>query len=161
MPNDWPFEYALASKTRQLVALMDRIAAHALQEELDVTFPQVLILVTLRRQPTLSQRSLAETLHLSEPAVCRQIELLVDKAYIARQESPTDRRQYRLRFTRAGAHQLRAALTILDTTFQEVYEPLASSRQRQTLALMDQLLAATRIHSSLRQSSVRFKRGGE
>src|SRR5262245_32032325 len=84
---------------------MDLIRAAGLLQPDDghaVSLSQAFALHELDRDVPLSQRDLAERLHLEKSSVSRLAAEMERKGFLVRERDPDDQRQYRLRLTDAG-----------------------------------------------------------
>ena len=73
----------------------------------EVSMSQYPILRTLAKQPGMSLGELAERLGLRSPTVSRLVDGLVERGWVARAQSPTDRRLVELSLTDAGHEMMR------------------------------------------------------
>lgn len=71
-------------------------------ESMGVTLPQLRILFRVRAQPGIDVRGLATDLGISPSAVSQQVDKLVARAMLRRDENPDDRRHVRLELTDLG-----------------------------------------------------------
>lgn len=92
---------------------MDKRVDHALQEEVDLTLSQFLILMGLECQGHCAQQRIAEFLDVTQAAVSRQVELLREKKLIERLENPENRREHILELTAVGKEKLAHATTVI------------------------------------------------
>lgn len=88
--------YARASRVLDPVRLQ-------VWEEMGVSFPQLRILFRIRARPGTDVRSLAAELGISPSAASQQVDKLVARGFVSRDEHPDDRRHVRLNLTETGA----------------------------------------------------------
>lgn len=136
IPSHRHFGYML----HKLTGLVDRLADHALSNELQIGLSQFLILLPLSQQKTWTQTDVARFLELTDAAVSRQVDLLVEKRYLSRTENPANRRQHLLTLTKAGTRTVRRAFAILEAEFGGLLGRLDLREQRQFLGLLEKLL---------------------
>src|ERR1700686_2310457 len=86
-----------------------RIRSHGDRNALQhrMTWPQLMIVRRLERQPGLSQNELAAVVGVAPVTVARLIDRVEALDLVKRHEDPTDRRIWRLRVTPAAASALR------------------------------------------------------
>lgn len=72
------------------------------KNELDITIDQWLVLKTIKDDPDLTQKEIAEKVFKDFASITRIIELLVKRNYLTRSFHPADRRRYRLELTLLG-----------------------------------------------------------
>jgi DNA-binding MarR family transcriptional regulator len=95
----------------------------------------------LHSDAPLSQRDLAEHLHLEKSTVSRMVAQLERKGLVVRERDPANRRLYRLRITRAG----RAVHNRLRTAIQQQYvDWVAAMTDNERAALVTGLSAFIR-----------------
>jgi MarR family multiple antibiotic resistance transcriptional regulator len=79
-----------------------RKAEVELQRELAISYSQFLILAAAAHAKAASQCHVARFLNITEAAVSRQVETLVDKGWLLRTPNPANRREHILVLTPAG-----------------------------------------------------------
>jgi DNA-binding MarR family transcriptional regulator len=106
-----------------------------------VSMSQAFGLHLLDTDAPLSQRDLAEHLHLEKSTVSRMVAQLERKGLVVRERDPANRRLYRLRITRAG----RAVHNRLRTAIQQQYvDWVAAMTDNERAALVTGLSAFIR-----------------
>ena len=81
----------------------------------------------------MSQREIANYWDMTEAAVSRQIELLVEKELILRDENPDNRRQHVLKLSKKGKEMYDKGFEVLDTKTEEVFAEL-DDKEREVMA---------------------------
>ena len=71
-------------------------------EEMGINFPQLRILFRVRSHPGIDLRSLAEQMGISASAASQQVDKLVERDLLLRQDDPEDRRRLSLELTERG-----------------------------------------------------------
>jgi DNA-binding MarR family transcriptional regulator len=71
-------------------------------EELGINFPQLRILFRVRSHPGIDLRTLAEQIGISASGASQQVDKLVDRGFLVRQDDPEDRRRLSLELTERG-----------------------------------------------------------
>ncbi len=133
-----------ALRLHRLSALLEKAADHALQAELELTFSQCMILLSLRDNPSCSQRSIAECRELTEAAVSRQTEMLREKGLLTREENAQNRREHVLKLTAKGTKLLEKGMEIITAKFSAVFSVLDDAEIDALRASLDKLLEAMR-----------------
>jgi DNA-binding MarR family transcriptional regulator len=113
--------------------IMQRQADQVLQERLGIGMSQFKILSTLQDRPNVQQRFLAGSLGQTEASISRQIKLLIEKAMVAVQINPKNRREHVTILTPKGVKVTQAARD----TLEEYHEPafgLLTDKEKQQLA---------------------------
>ncbi|RZK28241.1 MAG: MarR family transcriptional regulator [Hymenobacter sp.] len=106
MPHDIPQQTVLYT-AEQAVKVYRRLCQQNIDQVMaNLTVDQGLALMVLNSHPALSQQRLAELVFKDKASITRIIELLVQKALLARTEHPTDRRKSALRLTDQGRQTL-------------------------------------------------------
>ena len=101
--------------------LIERRADRALQEELDLSFCQCMILSSLKKNPDCSQQCIAKCRGLTEAAVSRQVDSLRMKKLIIRRENERNRREHILKMTPKGVETLARATKVMQKTFEDAF----------------------------------------
>ena len=80
-------------------------------EDLGITFPQLRILFLIRHRPGRDLRSLADRLRIGTSAASQQVERLVERGLVSRQEDAEDRRRIQLELTAVGTEAVDSVST--------------------------------------------------
>ena len=115
----------------KVVFLLDKIADEVLEDKLGVTFSLFKILIAIDHK-TMSQREIADYWDMTEAAVSRQIELLLDKKLVEREENPDNRRQHVLKLSQTGRKMYDKGFKVLDEKTEEVFVVL-DEREREVM----------------------------
>jgi len=108
-------------KIYQSTLSLDKITSSVLKHHTNLTYSQFVVLKCLHFSPQITQKEIAEYLHITQPAVSRQIELLTKKKFIMRKENDSDRREDKIILTASGEEQLGKALTISLKEFKHIF----------------------------------------
>lgn len=101
-------------------------------EAMGLTFPQLRIIMRVRANPGIDVRRLASGLGISPSAVSQQVDRLVAKEFLARNDDPLDRRHVRLELTDLGKQ---AAGEISRATFAQVEQVLSGLSEPELVEL--------------------------
>ncbi|MBT8189029.1 MAG: MarR family transcriptional regulator [Flavobacteriaceae bacterium] len=72
----------------------------------DITLDQVLLILFLHENPSLSQSEIAKIIFKDNASVTRMIELMVKNKYLKRSIDKNDRRKYKIKLTDKAKHSL-------------------------------------------------------
>lgn len=140
----------LREDARRLLELLHAMAASAFRPilwkravELELTYAQAQVLLYVQRRPGCPASAVARAFGVTLPAVSRVIERLTDKGLLLRQEDPRDRRQSRLRVTRAGETLARELESVQVAGLAAALRRLSPDARRRALAALGVLVAAT------------------
>jgi DNA-binding MarR family transcriptional regulator len=110
------------------------------------SMPQFRAMVMVRNQPSISLSCVADHLALSLPTASRIVSGLVNKGFLNRKDSKTDRRQVSIGITAKGEAVLNAAY---DATQQELARELAVFSPAQRAAVIDAMRLLKGVFGSL------------
>ncbi len=136
MINSLQITYTL----HKLVFLMDKLADTTLRQEVKLTFSQFRILMAVGYKKDISQRDIADFWDLTQPAVSRQVELLMKKKLLSRRDNKENRREHLLNLTSAGEKILSQASQILNDTYSSIYKIIPKEEHGVILRNLDTLL---------------------
>lgn len=122
---------------QHLAFVLARQSDQVLLEQLGIGFSQFKILMSLRWNPSLRQRQIADSLGQTEASISRQIQLMSEDGLISNEISPTSKREHIIRPTNKGMRIIEKALEILNRYHAPMFERL---NERQQSALREALL---------------------
>ncbi len=125
-------ELNLNQAINKLSVIMWRISAKILQEDLHVSFAQFKMLMAIWHRGEISQKTIANFHGLSEAAVSRQIEQLVNEKLIIRRINESNRREHLLSLSAKGKTCVNRATKILDTHFNRLFNVLGRQKRKFT-----------------------------
>lgn len=96
-----------------LAGVLGKRSDQLLQEQLGIGLSQFRILMALEWNPRASQRTVADSLGLTEAGVSRQIRLLILKGLLASKADPANRRRHVIAPTPRGMQATEAASALL------------------------------------------------
>ena len=137
----------VASMKRSILVALRRIIravdlhSHRLMEEHGLTGPQLAALQEIVRCGTASTRSLARSLHVSQPTITGILDRLERGGLITRTRNGTDRRAIDVAITEEGQRLLAAAPPLLQERFSEELEKLQTWEQTTILATLQRVAA--------------------
>ena len=123
------YSTSLIYKLHKVVWAIDKLADRVLQQEIQITYPQFLMLMAIARQTNVSQRTVADFLDLTPGAVSRHSEILRERGLLLRQENRENRREHRLLLTTEGEALYKKAKLLLEETCAGVVGALGESQQ--------------------------------
>jgi DNA-binding MarR family transcriptional regulator len=130
----------LAFKLHQVAWGLGKLADKAMQEELKWGFSQFMILAVLKFHPHCSQRTIAEERHLTEAAISRQVEGLMEKGWVVRQENPKNRREHMLELTFEGKEALKQGIAVMKKEIDKVFSVLQNEEKSVINTALDKLI---------------------
>ncbi len=114
-------------------------SARSLARETGLTTPQLMVLERLRDAEEATPKTLAREVGVAQATVTVLIEKLEQRDYIRRRRGETDRRQYWLSLTDAGAAALAAAPDALQIRFAKRFESLPDWEQAMLVASLERV----------------------
>ena len=135
------FSDAIAYKIHKAVFVMDKTADSTLQEKLNLTLSQFLILMSIEQNPNLTQVEIARFLELTQAAVSRQIDVLKNKNLITISQNEKNRRENLLFPTLKGKEIFTKADKILHETFETLYKVMDEKEKENLEKSLDKLLS--------------------
>lgn len=100
--------------------------------ELELSFTQMKAMFMLRERDEVAVKEIAEHLAMSLPAMSRAVDVLVQRGYVARRESPADRRSKLVALLPPGREALDRLAAARETALAAFAEEL-SPRERTAL----------------------------
>lgn len=133
-------ENKLAVKIHKTAYALGKMAGKIVSEEVGLSFPQFMILTGVKYHPHCSQKDIADFRQLTEAAVSKQVDSLVEAGFLARKVNPDNRRAHDLELTPQGAKiQDKAEQRVL-LRYEEVFDRLHTDQQQQLHTTLDKLL---------------------
>ncbi len=109
----------------KLSFLLDKLADRALQGELDLSFSQFRVLIAINRNSEVTQKKIACFWDMTQAAVSRQIELLIEKKLVAMHDNVRNRREHHLSLTAQGKDVLEKAYSLLDSQYEPIFKVIS------------------------------------
>ena len=119
---------------------MDKVADSALQNKLDLTLSQFLILMAVNQNPNIAQIQVADFLEQTQAAVSRQIDVLKNKKLIETTKNEDNRRENLLSPTSIGRKIFTQSSDVLQKTFDDLYKVMNDREKNQLEKSLDKLL---------------------
>ncbi|HEX9153491.1 MAG TPA: MarR family winged helix-turn-helix transcriptional regulator [Candidatus Saccharimonadales bacterium] len=123
-------------------SIMYRQSDQVLQERLGIGMSQYKILVILQDRPHIQQRTLAELLGQTEASVSRQIKLLCNKAMLAVEINPKNRREHLMVPTARGYRITQAAMDTLQEYHASTFDQFNDKEKQLLEAMLNKMHAA-------------------
>lgn len=111
--------------------ILMRQSDQVLQERLGIGMSQFRLLMMLKINPNVQQRTLAERLGQTEASISRQIKLLVEKGLLGVRVNPKSRREHVTMPTPKGLKITEAALEVLEQYHTPMFDLLTPKQQQQ------------------------------
>jgi DNA-binding MarR family transcriptional regulator len=112
-------------KLHKTAFLMDKLEDKLLQEHLHMTFSQFRVLIGIDHNSAVCQKDIANHWQMTEAAVSRQIDILIEKGLVSREPSEENKSKNILKLTEIGETQLKQAFEIIDGRYEELYQVLS------------------------------------
>jgi DNA-binding MarR family transcriptional regulator len=125
----------------RLNVVMSRRIDQCLSEDIDLTLSQFLILKAAGQESHISQSKVARYLGLTEAAVSRQTDAVLERGWITRVANEANRREHVVELTPTGSMLLGRAETSIDRYFVQALASLSASECTQLKATLDKLAA--------------------
>lgn len=134
------FSDAIAYKIHKAVFVMDKVADSTLRQKLNLTLSQFLILMTVNKNPNITQIQVADFLEQTQAAASRQIDVLKNKKLIEIMKNQDNRRENLLSSTPLGQKVFTEANEILHKTFDDLYKIMSEKEKDHLEKSLDKLL---------------------
>src|SRR3989344_4117478 len=119
----------LTYSLHKLVFLMDKLADRVLRDKLGLTFSQFKILMAIDHRDA-CQKDVAKFWDMTEAAVSRQVDLLLQKKLIVKTENSGNRRQFLLKLTGVGDKLLTKSFKLVDDKYDEIYSHVDQKKRK-------------------------------
>ena len=126
-----------------VVAMLDRAADRILKENVGLTYSRYLLMLTLQRLRSSTQRDLATELGLSEPSISRALPVLAEEGWVTVTTSAGGGNRRQVRLTAKGERLVDEAAELLEGSFSTLLDA-AGLKASDVLGLTDPLLAILR-----------------
>ncbi|MBI2611649.1 winged helix-turn-helix transcriptional regulator [Candidatus Gottesmanbacteria bacterium] len=133
-------EREIGFRIHKLVFLIDKTTDKILNEQLQITHSQVIMMHAIKHRGEVSQTDIAKYWQITDAAVSRQVEILATKGFIKLWQNPQNRRENLLSLTGSGQNYLQKAFKLLDKTFSELFQVLSASERKILIESLDKLL---------------------
>lgn len=134
------FSEAIAYKIHKAVFVMDKVADSTLHQKLDLTLSQFFILMSVNKNPNITQIQVADFLEQTQAAVSRQIDVLKNKKLIEITRNEDNRRENLLSPTSLGQKVFTEASDVLHKTFDDLYKIMSEKEKDHLEKSLDKLL---------------------
>jgi DNA-binding MarR family transcriptional regulator len=104
--------------------MMEREADATLTQNLQISFTQFMILMSLKKNQAFNQKELAACIGITEAAISRQIESLTSSKLLTVTDDPYDRRRKQLKLTSKGEEKLKKCIQTIDNMSKELFSVL-------------------------------------
>jgi len=132
-------------KMHAFIAMVDRMADEMLNSNFNLSYSQLMILFMVDKQKEIIQKDISNCLGVTEAAVSKQIENMVQIGYLLRTPDPSNRRKNQIVLTAVGQDIFDQANRFLVQKAEDIFTILEPS-ERQVLDLaLDKLLSKIQI----------------
>ena len=94
---------------------------------------QCFLVVEIGRQPGINVKELSEIMNMDKSGISRSVDELVQKGFVSREPSKTDRRSVVLRLTADGKKRFNKIEKDMDDKFRVVFEKIDEDKQEMVL----------------------------
>jgi DNA-binding MarR family transcriptional regulator len=113
----------------------------------DITIDQWLVLKTVKDNPDLPQKEIADKVFKDYASITRIIEILVKKDYITRTFHPSDRRRFRLRLTDLGELTYASLEPIIQQNRQIALDGISKEEINSVRIILNKIIDNCLVHS--------------
>lgn len=123
----------------KLPIVMEKFEENLLQEQYNLTFSQFRVLLAIGKEEV-CQSEVATFWSVTDAAISRQIEPLVQDGLIERTPDPGSRRKNKLKLTPNGLRKLKLARDYIDEQYEALYDVLSKEERFQLAKQLQKLL---------------------
>lgn len=127
-------------KLHKTAFLVAKLVEKELVSRTELTFPQFMTMVLVDHKASCKQAEMAEMGHLTEAAVSRMVEVMVDKGLLSRKENPESRREHKVEMTDKGKKNFVLATKVVKEKMDELLDNLTDQEQDKLNELLDKIL---------------------
>lgn len=109
------------------------------QEEIELTFPQIILLIELQKTGTCSMGELSQRLHITQGVATRMVDRLLEKGMVERERGAEDRRVVLVATTRKGGGIAREIETLNREKMAELLRAVPKKERADLLALLKEI----------------------
>ncbi len=142
--------FRILQSLRQSIRAID-LHSRRLAESYNITSPQLICLLEIEQSQPVTVTALARQVHLSPSTVVGIVDRLVDKGFVTRDRSTSDRRKVEIRMTTQGKALVDKAPSPLQETLAEQFKALSEEDQLnivQSLERVVDMMGATNIDAA-------------
>lgn len=119
--------------------MLSRQSDLVLQERLDIGFSQFKILMTLKWNPSVKQKQIADRLGQTEASISRQIKLLHDKGLLNTRIAPENKRVHITTLTAKGERLTEKSMEILNKFHAPTFARLSEKEQQNLTDILNKM----------------------
>jgi DNA-binding MarR family transcriptional regulator len=117
-------------KLHKVIFLMDKLTDKALQAKHKIRFSQFRMLMAISRHKELCQKEIAQYWEMTEAAVSRQVDILIESKLISREESKENRSKNVLSLTKKGSVLLTSVFKTISQLHGKIYQELDQNEKK-------------------------------
>ncbi len=141
--NDRPVDRSM-NAVRSIVRAF-RVNTRAIELKMGISLAQLFVLQQLTERPADSLNELAERTATHQSSVSVVVRRLVERGFVSRASSPTDRRRIEIAVTPSGRALLEDAPTTIQTQLMTALRRFGSEDQRTLASLLERWLKEAKI----------------
>lgn len=138
--------HPFSSRLQHLISLLIRIAMqnhYRFLKQRGLSVPQMMVLYHVQRIGGCTVSDIADEFSISNAAASQIIDRLVQQGYLARRESPQDRRIKENSITEAGQQIIEASMNAHQSWVAELANKMDENTQQRFLPLINELVSIT------------------
>ncbi|MFC3052725.1 MarR family winged helix-turn-helix transcriptional regulator [Kordiimonas pumila] len=133
----------------QISDLLRMMKQHFVTEEgTEVTRSQIKLLITVWRNPGITQQGLAKQLEIANMSVCRQVDTLEERGMLERKTDPKDRRARRLFTTEKTVPVIKEAIEHLKEVSELFLTPLDKDERDMLIRFLNRMIEYRTTHKA-------------
>ncbi len=116
------------NKLHGFIYMLDQIAEKILQDNLDITYPDFLMMMVLDNMGASSQQQLSNYLHVTKSSISKRVDTLSKKNLLIRVSNPDNRRENIVHLSDQGIDTITKAYLFLDKASDPFFKVLEDKR---------------------------------
>lgn len=109
---------------------------------LGLSLSQFMVLMTVENKTECSQAEIAQMRGLTEAAVSRMVDTVMEKGWMTKVENPDNRRKHTLKLTSSGEEMFMKAAAIVKVNLEQIFAGLSEDERVTFDRIMDKILQA-------------------
>ena len=130
----------LVHRMHQLMFMLSRDADTALQQNLSITYMQMMIIMISKTCPGISQRQITEKLQVTPGAISRQVDALHKKGWLIRETNKLNRREHNLTLTKQGEVVFNKSIALLESMLAPLFLTLSETKKKDTITNLETVI---------------------
>ena len=132
-------------KMHAFIAIIDRMADEMLNSQFNLSYSQLMILFMVDKRKEIIQKDISNCLGVTEAAISKQIENMVQVGYLLRTPDPTNRRKNQIVLTAEGKDIFDRANLFLVQKAEDIFVVLGPEERQVLDSVLDKLISKIQI----------------